>query len=198
MGASHPSHPTGPRPPGGSGGPNPLRRGCDRFEDWFRRALYVLFVVGLPVAAITAGQASYDSSMSTVRSQSAEREAVTARVTERVPGDSRGAEYPAEVRWTDDRGEIRTATAMVQSGTAKGAEERVWVDREGAVTGPPMSAAEARTAGWFTGGLTALAVAVTASGLRAGVRVAVDRRRYARWASEWDRVEPLWSARFTR
>lgn len=33
---------------------------------------------------------------------------------------------------------------------------------------------------------------------RKGMRPALDRRRFAQWNAERDRVEPLWSARFHR
>jgi len=86
----------------------------------------------------------------------------------------------------------------VKSGTAKGSTARVWLDREGAVTGPPMNAGNAAATGWLAGGMAALAVVTGVCAARAGVRKVLDRGRYARWDAEWDLVEPQWSARFRR
>ncbi|MEG3627891.1 Rv1733c family protein [Streptomyces poriticola] len=194
----HASGPRPPREPHGQRGPNPLRRPSDRFEEWFRRALYLVLVLGLPAAALGAGQNAYESSMRTAQSQAAERQEVTARLTSQAGDGGRGAQQPAEVRWTDAHGTVRTGTAVVEAGTDKGASVQVWVDRQGTVTGPPMTASEARTAGWFTGGMAAIGVVAGVHAARSGVRLVLDRRRYAQWEAEWDRVEPLWSARFGR
>lgn len=139
--------------------------------------------------------------MDTVRAQAAERHEVTARLLSNAEGAGDGAEgtlQPAWVRWTDENGGERTGTALVKSGTAKGSTARVWLDGEGAVTDPPMSAGNATATGWLAGGMAALAVATGFCAARAAVRKVLDRGRYARWDAEWDLVEPQWSARFRR
>ncbi|WP_354670119.1 hypothetical protein [Streptomyces sp. S.PNR 29] len=158
----------------------------------------LFLVLGLPVAALSAGQTAYQSSMRTVHAQSAQRQEVTARLTSNVKGGFQEARQRAQVRWTDGNGTVRTATALVKAGTSKGATVRVWVDRNGTVTSPPMSALTARTNGWFVGGTAAIGLAAGCYAARAGMRHALDRRRYAQWDAEWDQVEPLWSGRFRR
>ncbi|MFE1312526.1 hypothetical protein [Streptomyces sp. NPDC058755] len=177
---------------------NPLRRTSDRYESWFRRVLMLVLVLGLPVAALSAGLTAYESSMRTVHAQAAARHEVTARLTSDVLGDGLVSKRPAPIRWTERNGTVRTGTALVKAGTTKGAAVRVWVDRDGSVTTPPMNTAGAQANGWFVAGMAALGVALGAHAARAATRLALDRRRYAQWEAEWDLVEPLWSGRFRR
>ncbi|MFB8754597.1 hypothetical protein VSS24_03030 [Streptomyces nigra] len=177
---------------------NPLRRPSDRFEWWFRHLLLVLLVVGLPVATYGAGTTAYEASMRTVRAQAAQRHEVTARTSTDVPREDEGAKQPVQVRWTDVDGVVRTGAALVEQGTSKGDAVRVWVDRDGHVTGPPRNTLDATTTGWFAGAMAALGTVLTTHLLWKGTRLLLDRRRCARWDAEWDRAEPLWSARFRR
>lgn len=198
QGSPSASGPPSPHQEHTSKGANPLRRTSDRVESWFRRFLMLVFLLGLPVAALSAGLTAYESSMRTVQAQSAQRQEVTARLTSDVKGNAEDAKRQAQVRWTDGNGTVRTGTALVEPGTPKGATVRVWVDLDGTVTGPPMNALNARTTGWFVGGMTAIGVTAGFFAARAGMRHVLDRRRYAQWEAEWDLVEPLWSARFRR
>ncbi|KOU63154.1 membrane protein [Streptomyces sp. MMG1533] len=179
-------------------GANSLRRTSDRFECWFRRVLMVVLVLGLPAAAVSAGLTAYEASMGTVRAQAAERHQVTARLTAGVQSDEGWAKRPAQVRWTDTHGVVRTGAALVKPGTPKGATVRVWVTREETVTSPPTSTLNATSSGWMVGAMAAFGVAAGSCAAWAGMRLIVDRRRYAQWDAEWDLVEPQWSARFRR
>ncbi|AVV45894.1 hypothetical protein PYK79_22730 [Streptomyces sp. ID05-04B] len=178
-------------------GADSLRRTSDRVEHWFRRFLTVVLLVGLPTASVSAGLASYEASMRTVRAQAAERHQVTARLASTVGGDE-WAKRPAQVRWTDADGTTRTGSALVKPGTPKGTTVRIWVDRNGTVTTEPTTTLNAIAAGWLIGGMTAFGVAAGTQAARAGMRRALDRRRYAQWDAEWNLVEPFWSARFRR
>ncbi|MFI9617151.1 hypothetical protein ACIHCM_36795 [Streptomyces sp. NPDC052023] len=201
MSAQNSPQASGPLPPRqehASQRANPLRRTSDRFEAWFRRVLLLVLVLGLPVAAVSAGQATYESSMRTAHVQAAERQKVTARLMSHAKGDTEAVKQPAQVRWTDRNGTVRTGIALVQSGTPKGATVSVWVARGGTVTGPPMTELQATTDGWFMGGAAAIGVIAGFYATRATVRLVLDRSRYARWDTEWGLVEPLWSARFRR
>lgn len=201
MSAQNSPHASGPPPPRhehASKVANPLRRTSDRFESWFRGLLMLVLVLGLPVAALSAGTTAYESSVRTVQAQSADRQEVTARLTSNVKGVTTDGKQQAQVRWTDDNGMVRTGTTLVKSGTPKGATVRVWVDRDGGLTSPPMSELNATTTGWFVGGMAAVGVGAGFFAARAGMRHVLDRRRYAQWDAEWDLVEPLWSSRFRR
>ncbi|WP_052862882.1 Rv1733c family protein [Streptomyces niger] len=201
MGAQGSPYASGPYPPHQdhpSKGANPLRRTSDRIESWLSRFLMLILAIGLPAASLSAGLTAYESSLRTVHVQSAQRHEVTARLTSHAdePQDAAYAKQRAQVRWTDKNGAERTGTAMVKSGTPEGATVRIWLDRDGTITGPPMTAHSAMAMGWMAGGGTAVAVAAGLFAARAGMRLALDRRRYAQWDAEWDLVEPRWSARF--
>ncbi|WP_086749293.1 Rv1733c family protein, partial [Streptomyces scabiei] len=162
QGSPNPSSAHPPRQEHLAGGANPLRRTSDRIESWVLRFLMVVLLFGLPAASLSAGRTAYESNMDTVRAQAAERHQVTARLLSDAEGAGDGAEgalQPTRVRWTDNEGEERTGTALVKSGTAKGSTARIWLDREGAVAHPPMSAGNATATGWLVGGMAALAVA---------------------------------------
>ncbi|MFH9706361.1 hypothetical protein ACH4MW_03750 [Streptomyces luteogriseus] len=193
--ASGPSPSRREPPPKGT---NPLIRPSDRFETWIRRFLMLVLVLGLPVAALSAGLTAYESSMRTVQAQSTERQEVNARLKSSVKGATADGKQQAQVRWTDDNGKVRTGTTLVKSGTPEGATVPVWLDRQGAITSPPMTTLTARTNGWFVGGMAAVGVVGGFFGARAVTRRVLDRRRHAQWDAEWDLVEPLWSARFRR
>lgn len=201
MSAPNPQHASGPLPPRqehASKGANPLRRTSDRFESWFRGFVMLVLVLGLPVAAVSAGLTAYESSMRTAQAQSAERQEITARLTSNVKGVTTDGRQQAQVRWTDDNGTVRTGRTLVKSGTPKGATLRVWVDWNGTLTSAPMSKLNATATGWFVGGMAAIGVTAGLFAARAGMRHVLDRRRYAQWDAEWDLVEPVWSARFRR
>ncbi|MFK4106305.1 hypothetical protein ACI2L1_40890 [Streptomyces sp. NPDC019531] len=180
-------------------GPNPLRRTSDRVEAWYSRLLLLVLALGLPVASVSAGLAAYESTMRTVQAQSAQRHQITARVTsapEAAPGSASDEKQTVRVSWTGKDGRQETGTARVPLDKTVGSTVRIWVDREETVQEPPMPAGNATATGWLTGGLTALGVFAGFVAGRKGVRLALDRRRYAQWDAEWDLVEPLWSARF--
>ncbi|MEU2912758.1 Rv1733c family protein [Streptomyces massasporeus] len=194
----HTSGPPPPRPAQASKGANPLRRTSDTFESWFRRFLMLVLVIGLPVAAVSAGLAAYESSMRAVQAQSAERQEVEARLMSTAEGATREGKQQAKVRWTDDNGTVRTGTTLVEPRTAQGATVKVWVDRDGGLTSAPMTELNATTTGWFAGGMAAIGVGAGFYAARAGMCRVLDRRRYAQWDAEWGLVEPRWSGRFRR
>ncbi|MEV6316506.1 hypothetical protein [Streptomyces sp. NPDC051776] len=210
MNAEGPPYASGPGPfgKGHSGGhedphqgPNPLVRRSDRVQAWVGRLILLLFVLGLPTAALAAGMAVHASEMRTVHAQEAERHQVTARLTS--DPDVVGAAEPdtgddlhhARVGWTEKDGTQRTGTARVPPDAHKDSTVRIWVDRGGGVTTPPMTSESAAVTAWAAGGVTAGAVVVLAIGARSGLRWVLDRHRYAQWDAEWELLEPHWSRR---
>nr|WP_309141349.1 hypothetical protein [Streptomyces composti] len=167
-------------------------------EFWLRRALLLVLVAGMPLAAVAAGTAAYEGAMHTVQVQAAERQQVRAELISGTEDAYHGAKQQAKVRWSDQDGTVRTGTALVEADTPKGATVKIWVDRDGDVTSPPMTRTQAVTNAWFTGGLTALGVVAATGAAEALLRTALNRRRYAQWEAEWEAVEPEWAARFHR
>ncbi|WP_028803812.1 hypothetical protein [Streptomyces sp. 142MFCol3.1] len=191
--------PEQPRPQGQATGRNPLKRSSDRVEAWCSGLIAVVLAIGLPMASLSVGLASYRSAMRIVETQSAERHQVTARVTSTSPtaaGSATDRKQNARLSWTDQDATQRTVVAPIPQDKTVGSTVRIWVDREGAVQDPPLSAYNATATGWLMGGVTAVGVFALAGAARKSTRRALDRRRYARWDAEWERVEPLWSTRF--
>ncbi|NGO67236.1 hypothetical protein [Streptomyces boncukensis] len=192
------SDPPPPRPGRFPARENPLRRPCDRAESRLNCLLLLVLVIGLPWSAVGVGLAAYDSSMRTMRAQTAERHQVTAELTSVRRDSTPGGTDQARVRWTERTGVEHEGSAPVEPGTRVGTSIRIWVDRDGNVVRPPMTALDAKAAGWAMGGLTAVAGTAGYAAARAATRHAMDRWRYAQWDAEWDLVEPVWSARFSR
>jgi hypothetical protein len=176
---------------------NPLRRTSDRVEWWLCGVLVILLAVGLPAVSVAVGLATYTSQMRTVRAQSADRHTVTAYVTgaARTAGDTAVVKERAPVRWTDPDGTRHTGTAAVDHGTPTGAGVRIWVDRDGSVASAPLTPGKAIGSGWSAGILAAGSVVAVLYAGRKGVERAINRRRYAQWADEWEQLEPRWSGR---
>lgn len=195
----------GPQPPllgRPARGRNPLRRRTDRVQSWFTALFLLVLGLGLPMAAISSGNAAYASQMNVVHAQAAERHQVTARLAESPPGGPGQSEATelrmAKVSWTGGDGARHIGVATVPGDADAGTDVRVWVGRDGELAQPPTSASTARTMGWFTGTLTAAVVLAAAFAGRARVRQVLDRRRYAQWEAEWKAVEPMWSGRNRR
>jgi hypothetical protein len=195
----------GPHPPllgRPARGRNPLRRPTDRVQSWFTVLFLLVLVLGLPMAALSAGHAAYASQMRVVHAQEAARHQITARLAEAAPGGPGQSDVTelriAKVGWTGEDGARHTGVATVPGGADAGTEVRLWVGPDGNLAQPPASPSTARTMGWFTGTLTAAVVLAAAFAGRARVRQVLDRRRYARWEAEWKVVEPAWSGRNRR
>ncbi|WP_257231565.1 hypothetical protein [Streptomyces sp. Rer75] len=195
----------GPHPPllgRPARGRNPLRRRTDRVQSWFSLLFLLVLVLGLPMAAVSAGNAAHASQMRVVHDQEAARHQITARLAESPPGGPGQSEATelrmAKVSWTGDDGARHAGVATVPGDADAGTEVRVWVGPDGDLAQPPTSPSTARTMGWFTGMLTAAAVAGAAFAGRARVRQVLDRRRDAQWEAEWKVVEPAWSGRNRR
>lgn len=190
---------SGPLGHGPGGGDDALRRPSDRLQARLNACLTALLLLALPTAAPAVGRAVYDAQLHTVQEQAAQRQQVTGRLTARPQGTPQslsvtGARLDdAPVSWTDAAGHKHAGIAKVAAGAPAGASVRIWVDRSGSVTDPPMPVESAVLTGWVAGGMTASALAVLSLGARATVAAVLDRRRYAQWEAEWSELEPKWS-----
>lgn len=174
---------------------NPLRRRTDRLEALMVVGLIALFVVTAPVLAAAAGHWTSTTCMREQRAQASWRQ-VAAIIQRVAPGQQAlvSATYgwrPA--RWTAPDGQKRTASIPVSPGAAPGSRTRVWVDRSGSLTGPPLRRAQVQ--GWIVSAkvsaMAGLALVVWYAG-RAG-RLQFGRRRLARWEREWQAVGTRWT-----
>ncbi len=177
---------------------NPLRRRCDRAETIVLGALLAGFLAAAPFAAHAAGAWGHDSASRQAQEQRASLVQVTATLQRASPvltGYGSASGFAVEARWRAPDGPVRTGELFVTADVAAGHSTRIWVDRTGRLTGPPLSGDQLTgraqlTAGVAVGGLAA--VLTTAGWL---VRRALDRRRLTGWDADWMANGPRWSPR---
>ena len=178
---------------------NPLRRSSDRLAAAIVAAVLLTFLVGAPIAALAAGWWARVASSQVARAQRASWRQVPAVLVADAPSAMNvgyGAASPpgARARWTAPDGTARRGYVVVPAGTRAGGTVRIWVDRAGWQTGPPLRPDQ------VTGQtvlamviaplmLGALVVCAGALGLQA-----VDRRRLAAWDAEWQTTGPRWTS----
>ena len=180
---------------------NPMARSCDRGRAALSLVLIGLWVLAIPVAAIV-GTLIWAGGSATTAQQIAERTKVTAELLTDAPlpqlsshGIPLGSAIGATATWVGSNGIVQTGLIPVGAGQYAGDHVPIWLDRSGAVTGPPLNLTDAAAraitvglGGWLAVGL----VLVSLYGL---VRRRLNARSRARWDAEWQLVEPLWSNR---
>ncbi|MPY31190.1 hypothetical protein FNH09_07665 [Streptomyces adustus] len=174
--------------------PNPLRRHDDIVEAWIVLSVWILVLVGGPVAALVTARAADD----VFDRQRAERQPVRAVVLNNAPPSTPAmagtiARRGAAVRWTASDGSPRIGRTLVNTGLKAGSTVTVWQDRHGRLTTAPPSPAEAAIESGFLGVMAAAGLAGPVFGTGAAARWRLDRRRADAWGREWDQVGPRWS-----
>ena len=177
---------------------NPLRRGSDRAETVVLGALLAAFLAAAPFAAHAAGSWAHASAVRDAQAQRASLHQVTATLVRAAPVLSSygsASDFAVEARWRAPDGRVRTGELLVTATMAAGRSTRIWVDRTGRLTGPPLSRDRVT-------GRVQLAVGVAVGGLAVLLIVAawlvrggIDRRRMAAWDADWLANGPRWSPR---
>jgi hypothetical protein len=177
---------------------NPLRRGSDRAETVVLGALLAAFLAAAPFAAHAAGSWAHASAVRDAQAQRASLRQVTATLVRAAPVLSSygsASDFAVEARWRAPDGRVRTGELLVTATAAAGRSTRIWVDRTGRLTGPPLSRDRVT-------GRVQLAVGVAVGGLAVLLIVAawlarggIDRRRMAAWDADWLANGPRWSPR---
>ena len=160
--------------------------------------LLAAFLATAPFAAHAAGAQGYDSAARQAQAQRASLVQVTATLLRSAPvlsGYGSASGFAVEARWRVPDGPVRTGELFLTADRAAGHSTRIWVDRTGRLTGPPLSADQMTgraqlAAGVAVGGLAA--VLATVGWL---VRRFLDRRRLSGWDAEWLANGPRWSPR---
>ncbi|GHH25365.1 Rv1733c family protein [Streptomyces lanatus] len=179
---------------------NPLRRRSDRLQGWIALGLLLLVpFLGL-VATFAIGDVAYRHYVMTAAHQKQTRHLTTAVLTHDAPRhpepgseEAKKTRYPATVRFTDPQGRTRTAKTDVLPGLTADSKVEVWVDTDGALTDPPMTAEQirSRTMGWALLAFLTVALAGTAAyGTAAHV---LHRHNMAEWESKWAETAPRWT-----
>jgi hypothetical protein len=160
--------------------------------------LMVAFLAGAPLAAVTAGQWAYTGAVRAERVENAVWHPVTAVVLQAVPrspvnpyGATDIVQVPA--RWTAPDGTHHIGNITAAAGTAKGAAVRIWTNRSGKQTGPPLEPAQVADRAALAGALAVFGVAFLLMATGVLIHRALDRRRLAAWDAEWDVAGPHWT-----
>ncbi len=177
---------------------NPLRRTSDRIEAAIIAAALVLFLAGAPLAALFAWHWADASALRVhQRQQSAWHQVgavLLARprpITDIGYGGVTGAEVRA--RWTAPDGTVRTGQVPAPASARAGSTVRIWVDRSGMLTGPPLRAEQAAGQAMLASLLAPFVLGTVLScAVSLGVHV-LDQRRLAGWAAEWRAIGPRWN-----
>ncbi|WP_344848746.1 Rv1733c family protein [Kribbella ginsengisoli] len=177
-------------------GHNPLRRPSDRFEAAL--AVIALFagILLIPVGA-AVGTSVEKADESRVAEQRAVLRQLAARTTADAPavtGQELGRiTWPVPVVWQDETGVDHRGLVDLMLGTKANTEVVVWVDRSGALVKPPRTAGDSAAIGDAVGFGTVIGCWLVLWVLLLIARRALDRRRLADWAAEWEQVAPGWT-----
>jgi len=177
---------------------NPLRRGSDRAETVVLGALLAAFLAAAPFTAHAAGSWAHASAVRDAQAQRASLHQVTATLLRAAPilsGYGSASNFAVKARWRAPDGRVRTGELLVTATVAARHSTRIWVDRAGRLTGPPLSrdqvAGRAQlAAGVAVGGLAVLLI--MAAWL---ARRGIDHHRMAGWDADWLATGPRWSPR---
>lgn len=169
----------------------------DRAEDvagWVLISAGLLLIVG----AWMSGFAVHTRLAELAVAEGAARTEVTAVLVAAVPGPaggpaSTGVPELAAARWVGADGAPRTGRVPVMSAATAGSTVSVWVERDGRVTTPPSTAADAWVGAILVGFNVQLLGTAVLFGMWVEVRRLTAKVNAARWEREWAQVGPEWS-----
>jgi hypothetical protein len=175
-------------------GRNPLRRTCDRVEAAFAAGLLATFLIAAPLLALFAGQWAYGTSVRAQRAAIAARHLVPATLLAGAPAQTIYCCTRVRARWTAPDGTRRADWVRAPASARAGGTVRVWVDRSGRLTDPPLTASQVTNRTIFAAVAAPTAVAIALLGAGALARWVLDRRRLAAWDAEWRVTGPRWTS----
>lgn len=170
------------------------RRGSDRIERLSRLVctLVVLAAVPLGIAVGSAKAGELTDRNARYVASVVQRDVVVLETARATPGRYDGFTRTT-ASWSTGPGGPREGVVVVPVGSRAGQAVTAWFDRAGEPARPPLTGEDI---GGQAGTLGLFVIIATATGgiaLHAGVRVLLDRVRYAQWEAEWRSVERLWT-----
>jgi Flp pilus assembly protein TadB len=178
-------------------GSGPLKRTSDRLEALARILLGFVLLLAIAVALAVA-TATYTQRRSEATAQAADRQRVMAELLEDASAPASGdVAYvrQASAVWTAPSGNEHQEVITVSPGARAGSTLFIWVDRSGDRTSPPMGDGDVAAPAVGHALLTYLGISVVAVGAYRFFRSLLERSRARRWGTEWEAVEPVWTAR---
>ncbi|MDQ0376817.1 Rv1733c family protein [Amycolatopsis thermophila] len=181
-------------------GRNPLARTSDRVE----AALLLVVVLGLLIAiplAMFTGSRTYGGQLAVSEQQQASRHLVTATLVEDAPTPvpategafSTSGSAGVRAEWTYNGGEPKTGVVAADPGATAGSKVPVWLNEAGDPAPAPISSTDAATTGVLAGIFAWLVAALVLIAAYWVTRFVLDRRRAARWESEWATLGDRWA-----
>ena len=182
-------------------GRNRLATAGDRLEGALLATTVAVALLAVPVAG-AVGSEVHARQRAQVVSEQESRQRTVAVLTEDAPPvqevDDRGTvleSAPVRATWTGPEGQAREGAVEAHHGARAGTAVPIWIDRDGGVTKPPLSAAGATINAIGVGVLLWSASTASVALLYLLLRFARTRSRLRRWEAEWERVSRDWTAR---
>jgi hypothetical protein len=179
---------------------NPMLRRSDVVEGWAGLISVLLICVVAPLMGLAAADGARSALQSTVRAQEAALSQTTAVVVRTGlhgnpngdPPSSQALEQRLGVvaRWTAPDGSTHTGSVPLAKNLGVGSQVRIWIDRHGNRTGPPMDAAIADKQAVIDGVTVTLGAAAAVATARLAVIRQLTRRND--WEREWAQVAHVW------
>lgn len=165
---------------------HPLVRASDRIEAVAGLIVVLVALVAVPVAG-AVGTAVHDSLVHTFAADRISKHEVVATVTHPSSLDPQPYDKPfvTSIQWQFG-GRVLTADVRTSDSMKAGQQQMIWVDSAGNRTGKPLTDQNAATEAVVVAVGLWLAVAGTAAGAWAVLRMRLDRSRYADWDRELD------------
>nr|WP_157172413.1 hypothetical protein [Nocardia pneumoniae] len=168
-------------------------RASDRWEAVLRLLAAAVVLLAVPVAG-AVGTAGYTAAVERIRTENAEKVAVTATVAGEPVRRVTAARYEgiqeqreAPVHWTRG-GREHSATVEVPGTTELGSRVTVWLGPDDTVTAPPRPSSDAAWTGVLTGVAALLGICCATITLVLTTSWVLGRIRSAAWESEWRRL----------
>lgn len=170
---------------------NPLRRSLDRVEAVIAAGLVAAFLVGIPLAALTAGHLTFSAASRTAHAEQSWHQ-VPAVLLANAP-DSVGATVRA--RWAGPNGSRHTGAVPVPPTAKAGSTVMVWIDAAGRQTSPPLQPAQASAQALLAAVFAPMVLGFLLLCVGLLVHTTLGRRRLAAWDADWQATEPQWTRR---
>ncbi|WP_330231252.1 hypothetical protein OHA40_01405 [Nocardia sp. NBC_00508] len=170
---------------------NPLRRREDRVQAGVAALLALVFLIVVPVLAVTVGGGVYRVETAAVQAETARLHQVDATVIETGKAPLYAPVVPARVSWKDAEGVTHTSDYQSTTVVEPGSTVSIWLNEDGAVVEPPSATQAASKAVLLTSGAL-LGVSVVFAGTYWLLRRGLDRRRLRQWESEWVAADLTW------
>jgi hypothetical protein len=169
---------------------NPLRRACDRAEAVLAAGLLTALLIGVPVAAVFAGESEYRIA----RAHQASWHRVSAVVLA-AAHDPGGGGYQAAAlgTWATPDGSQRAGRIVAPAGTLAGHRVTGWVDASGRPVRTPLSRGLLMVEAVVVAAIAVAAVTLCLLSTAVLAHWALTRRRLAAWDTEWRATGPQWT-----